>query len=92
MLWTRISTSARSNGLLTKSFAPRLQRAQLVSRLGGDGQHRQVAVRFDFLQAFHHLESVHAGHLEIEQDQVVAVLAVQLADLAADPSWTRRDV
>ncbi len=51
-------------------------------RLGGDHEDRKIAVRFDFLQAFHHLESVHAGHLKIEQDQVVAVLAVKLADLA----------
>ena len=57
------------------------QRAQLVARLGGDHEDRKIAVRFDFLQAFHHLESVHAGHLQIEQDQVVAVLAVKLADL-----------
>ena len=59
-----------------------LERAQLVVRLRGDDQHRQIAVRLDLLQAFHHLEAVHARHLEIEQDQVVAVLAVQLADLA----------
>ena len=50
-------------------------------RLGGDDEDRQVAVRFDFLQAFHHLEPVHPGHFEIEQDQVVAVVAVQPADL-----------
>src|ERR1019366_5236838 len=60
---------------------PGLQRAQLVIRLRGDYEDRQVAVLFDFLQAFHHLESVHAGHLKIEQDQVVAVLEVKLADL-----------
>ena len=61
-----------------------LQRAQLVARLGGDHEHRQIAVRVVGLEAFHHLESVHAGHLQIEQDQVVVVLAVQRADLAAD--------
>ena len=80
MLWIRVLTSARSNGLLTKSLAPALQRAQLVSRLGGDHEHRKIAVRFDFLQAFHHLESIHAGHLQIEQDQVVVVIAMQRAD------------
>ena len=57
------------------------ERAQLVGRLRGDHEDRQIAVRFDFLQTFHHLESVHAGHLKIEQDQAVAVLAVQFADL-----------
>ncbi len=59
----------------------RFQRAQFVSGLGGDHQDRKIAVFLDFLQAFHHLESVHAGHLEIEQNQRVAVFAVQLADL-----------
>ena len=62
------------------------ERAQLVIRLRGDHEDRKIAVSFDFLQAFHHLESVHARHLEIEQDQAVTVLAVKLADLAADPS------
>ena len=73
-----------------KSFAPALQRAQLVIGLGGHDEHRQVAVFLDFLQPVHHLEAVHARHLEIEQDQVVAVLAVKLADLVADSSSTRR--
>jgi hypothetical protein len=58
-----------------------LQRAQLVAWLRGDHEDRQVAIGFDFLQPFHHLESVQAGHLQIEQDQVVAVLAVKFADL-----------
>src|ERR1039458_6634476 len=57
------------------------QSAQLVSRLRGDHEDRKIAVLFDFLQALHHLESVHAGHLEIEQDQAVAALAVKFADL-----------
>ena len=48
-------------------------------RLGGDHQDGQVPVPFDFLEAFHHLESVHAGHLQIEQDQVVPILAMELA-------------
>ena len=59
-----------------------LQRAQLVPRFGGDHEHRKIAFRFDFLKAFHYLESIHAGHLEIEQDQVVTVLLVKLRDLA----------
>ena len=58
-----------------------LQRAQLVAGLGGDHEHRQVAVRIVGLEGFDHLESVHAGHLQVEQDQVVAVLAMQRADL-----------
>jgi hypothetical protein len=52
-----------------------------VIRLRGDREDRKIAVLFDFLQAFHHLESVHAGHLQIEQDQGVTALAVKLADL-----------
>ena len=76
MLWTRARSSARSNGLLTKSLAPACERAQLVIRLGGDHQDRKIAVPFDFLQSLHHLESVHARHLEVEQDQTVTVLAI----------------
>jgi hypothetical protein len=53
-----------------------------VARLGGNHEHRQVGVGRVGLEAFHHLEAVHAGHLQVEQDQVVAVLAVQRADLA----------
>ena len=46
-----------------------LQRAQLVAGLGGDHEDRQVAVGIVGLQAFHHLESVHAGHLQVEQNR-----------------------
>ena len=58
-----------------------LERAELVTRLGGDDQDRKVAVMFEGLQPVHHLESVHARHQEVEQDQIVVVLAVQLAHL-----------
>ena len=51
--------------------------AELVVRLRGDHEDGQVAGGFDLLQSFHHLKSVHTGHLEIEQDQVVAMLLVQ---------------
>src|ERR1017187_1893622 len=57
------------------------ERAQLVSRLRSDYEDRKITVLFDFLQALHHLKSVHDGHLEIEQDQAVAVLPVKFADL-----------
>jgi len=59
-----------------------LQRAQLVAGLGRDYHDRQVAIRIVGIEACHHLESIHAGHLEIEQDQVIAVLAMQRANLA----------
>ena len=80
MLWTRGSTSARSNGLLTKSLAP-AQGTQLVRRLGGDDEHRQIAAGLDLPQVFHDLEAVHHRHLQVEKDQVVAIHEVQLADL-----------
>ena len=57
-----------------------MQCAQLVARLGGDHDDRQVAVPVIGLQSFDDLESVHAGHLQVEQDQVVAVLPMQRAD------------
>ena len=77
----RVLTSTRSKGLLTKSLAPGLQGPQFVTGLCGDHQDGQVIVRIAGLQRFDHLESIHAGHLQVEQDQVVAVLAMQCADL-----------
>ncbi len=50
-------------------------------RLGGDDQHREIAVRFDVLEPLRRLTSVHAGHLQIEQNRVATVLEVKLADL-----------
>jgi len=64
---------------------PGFQCAQLVIRLGGDHENRKIAVGFDCLQALHHLESIQAGHLKVEPDQGMAVLAVQLADLVRIP-------
>src|ERR1022692_3956670 len=61
---------------------PGFERAQLVIRFGGNYEDWKIAARFDFLQTFHHLKAVHAGHLKIEQDQVVAVLVVKLPDRA----------
>ena len=68
------------------------ERAQLVARLRGDHQDRQIAVAFDLLQPFHHLESIHAGHLEIEQDQAVTILAVKFADLRRIGRRVEREV
>ncbi len=53
--------------------------AQFVSRLRRDHDHRKIAALFDFLQSFHHLEAIHAGHLEIEQDQRIVILPVKFA-------------
>ena len=66
--------------MLTRSRAG-LQRTQLVLRLRGDHEHWQATIGFNCLKALHDLESVHPGHLEIQDDQVVAVLAVERANL-----------
>ena len=66
--------------MLTKSLGAGLQRAQLVAGLSGDHEDRKVAVGIVGLEGLDHLEAIHAGHLQIEQDQVVAVLAMQRAD------------
>src|SRR5205807_1371974 len=50
-----------------------LQSAKFVIWLRSDHKNRQVTARFDFLEAGHDLESVHAGHLEIEKDQIITV-------------------
>jgi len=68
-------------GLADEVARAGFQGRDLETRLGGKRQHRQVAAFFDFLQAFHHLETVQAGHLQVEQDQVVVMLAVQRTDL-----------
>ncbi len=58
-----------------------LERTQVVTGLGGDHEDRKIAVPFDFFQALHYLEPIHAGHLEIQEDQAIAILAVESADL-----------
>ncbi len=68
-------------GLADEVAGAGFQRGDLEARLGGQRQHRQVAALFDLLQALHHLEAVQAGHLQVEQDQVVVVLAMQRAYL-----------
>ena len=68
-------------GLADEILRPGLQGAQLVTGLGGQHDHRQIVVGLVGLEGFHHLEAVHDGHLQIEQDQVVAVVAVQRTDL-----------
>ena len=65
-------------------FGAGFERAQFVSRLRGDHEDRQIAALFDFFQTFHHLEAIHAGHLEIEQDQGIAVRPVKFADRRSD--------
>lgn len=50
-----------------------LQCPQLMARLSGDDEYRKVAGGFYFLQAFQHLKAIHAGHFQIEQNQIVEV-------------------
>ena len=54
--------------------------------LGGERDDWKVAIRFVCLEDFHHPEAIHTGHLQIEQNQVVAVFPMQRADLL----WIRR--
>ena len=67
--------------LADEILGARLQRSQLVSGLRRQHDDRQVAVGGIRLQAFHHVKAVETGHLEVEQYQVVAVPAMQRADL-----------
>ena len=64
-------------GLADEVLGASLQRAQLVAGLGRDHQHGQIAARLDVAQAFHDFEAIHFRHLQVEQDQIVAVLLVQ---------------
>ena len=75
----RVLTSTRVKRFADEILRAGCQRPQLVARLGRDHEYRKIAIGFDFLQPFHHLEAIHAGHLQIEQDQVVVVVAMQRA-------------
>ena len=57
------------------------QRAQPVDGIDGNGQYREIASRFQFdlLEALHDLKTIQPGHLEIKQNQGIAILAMQLA-------------
>ncbi len=79
-------------GLADEVLCAGLQRAELVARLGGQHEDREIVVLVDVTQAFHHLESVHARHLEIEEDETEAVRAVKLADLVRIPRGRNRRV
>ena len=59
----------------------RLQRTKLVAGLGCEDDDGHVAVDQTGLQALHHLEAVHPRHLQVQQDQLVRVPAVQRAHL-----------
>ncbi len=63
-------------GLAQEVLGAGLERAQLVVRLGGHHQHRQVLLGLDLAQAVEHFEAVHAGHVQVQHDQVVVVQAV----------------
>ncbi|MNN36964.1 hypothetical protein D3C81_1508830 [compost metagenome] len=68
-------------GLADEVARARFQRGDLETWLCRQGQHGQVAAMLDFLQAFHDLETIEFRHLQIQQDQVVAMLPVQGANL-----------
>ena len=57
-----------------------LQGAQFVARLYRQHYNWQIRIGNVGLEAFHHLEAIHAGHLQVEQDNVVAVKPMQYAD------------
>ena len=80
MLWMRVFTSTQIEGFTDEVLGARLQRTQLVARLCREHDDRQVGVRRIRLQAFHHLEAIHGGHLQVEQNQVITVLSMQGAD------------
>src|SRR5579871_5635954 len=67
--------------LANEVFGPGLQRSQLMVGLCSDDDHWYVTVNLNLLKPFQHLKAVHAGHLEIEQDQAVWILLMKLAYL-----------
>ena len=73
---TRMTTSARFafSGLLTKSFAPAFS-ARNRGRAPRKNEDGENCPSRSPLRSLHDLESVHARHVVVEDDRVVAVLA-----------------
>ena len=67
----------RVEGLADEVARARFQRRQLGVRVGGDHQHGQVAFQFQRAQGIHHVVAAHAGHHQVEDDQVKLVALVQ---------------
>src|SRR5688572_11344492 len=51
--------------------------AQLEVGLRGDDENRKIPVGLDGFQLLQYLESVHARHLQVEQNERIAVLTMQ---------------
>ena len=56
----------------------RRQGTHLLVALGGDHQDRQVPVTLHLLQRLHHLKTIHAGHMQVKQNQIVGVCTMQV--------------
>ena len=60
--------------------------------LRGDHQHRKIAVDLNLFEAFHHLKTIHVGHFQVQQDQVISVLGMQGADVGGKGGRHQRGV
>src|SRR5471032_142260 len=69
-------------GLADEILGAGFERAQAVGRLARGDQHGQILAGLDHAQLVEHAEAVEVRHLQVQQDQVVAVLAVQPGHLA----------
>jgi len=67
--------------LADKILGAGLQCAQFVAGLCSEHDHWQVGISQIGLESFHHLKTIHARHLQVEQNQIVGVLAMQRAYL-----------
>jgi len=85
MLWIRVCTSTRSKRFADKVFRRRRLEPAVYGPVGpSDHKYRKIAIRFNFLKAFHHFKSIHAGHLQIEQDQGRNGLLVKRTNFSKD--------
>ena len=75
----RVFNADQIEGLADEVLRAGLQRAQLLAGLRREHDHRQVGLGAAGLQALHHRKAVHYRHLQVQQNQVVAVRAVQAA-------------
>jgi len=70
--------------LADKTFCTCLQGAFLMLRLSSNHQNGKRLTGLDFLnflQTLHDLESIHFGHHQVEQDEIVPVPAVKAANV-----------
>jgi hypothetical protein len=67
-------------GLADEVAGSGFEGAQFVVWLRGDDQDGEITLALDLFELLHDFEAVHDGHLKVEEDQAVAIAAVEVRD------------